>query len=322
MGFASLSSSSNPKFSKALSLAGQTSVLVSDVLEFSALNTASFPVSSRQFVETIQSQPLANRDLPVIAFETLQDTSSSSATVRATQGLLGHQFNIATVLMPDRRKTHIRTDYYAVPPAGCPSRLAVLIGDDYRGLTKDSKLLSRVAVPADPVKYRDAPTIDMLASLLNVADTRLKRVAYDLFGRNCLWMSDLLFYSVVRQYRSAWLAEGAELVPREPLERYMRGRCGIRETAAACGTLNNAVSFWAQLAAAVIRYIAISQDAPDKELAEWVEAWDQDMLQSKQRRQREVLAARRSESDPTEMMRLQSRGASTYKIYRKVTTWY
>ncbi|KAJ8481738.1 hypothetical protein ONZ51_g5824 [Trametes cubensis] len=272
MGFASLNSSSNPKFSKALSLAGQTSVLVSDVLELSALNTASFPVSSRQFVETIQSQPLANRDLPVIAFETLQDTSSSSATVRATQGLLGHQFNIATVLMPDRRKTHIRTDYYAVPPTGCPSRLAVLIGDDYRGLTKNSKLLSRVAVPAGPEKHRDAPTIDMLASLLSVADTRLKRVA---------------------------------LRPiREELSLDVRPRVLQRHTAIPLG---NAVPFWAQLAAAAIRYIAISQDAPDKELAEWIEAWDQEMLQSKQRRQREVLAARRSESDPTEMMRLQSR---------------
>ncbi|KAI0331825.1 hypothetical protein GY45DRAFT_1210571, partial [Cubamyces sp. BRFM 1775] len=197
---ASFSSSSSPAVSTALSVAAQSSVLVSDVLEFSALNTASFPVSFRQLAETILAQPLVNRSLAVIAFETLKDTSPLSATVRATLGMMGHQFNIATVLMPDGRKTHIRADYYAVPPLGCSSRLSILMDDNYGRLTKDSQLLSRVAVPqaAGSKENRGAPTLGMLASLLQVADNRLGSSAYDLLGRNCFWMTDLLFYSVAR----------------------------------------------------------------------------------------------------------------------------
>lgn len=281
---ASFSSSSNPAVSTALSLAAQSSVLVSDVLEFSMLNTASFPVSFRQLAETILTQPSVNRSLAVIAFETLKDTSPLSATVRATLGMMGHQFNIATVLMPDGRKTHIRADYYALPPPGCSSRLSILMDDDYGRLTKDSQLLSRVAVPADPREKRGAPTLGVLASLLKVADNRLGSFAYGLFGRNCFWMTDLLFYSVARRFSSTWLAEGVEVYPRGPLERFLRGGCGVLETAVACGTPDEAARFWARSVGTAIRGIQafFTRDAADRfvmhdqELEEWVKEWDKE----------------------------------------------
>ncbi|KAI0661814.1 hypothetical protein C8Q70DRAFT_1052122 [Cubamyces menziesii] len=281
---ASLSSFSSPSVCTALSLAAQSSALVSDVLEFSMMNTASFPISFRQLAETILAQPLVNRSLPVIAFETLKDTSPLSATVRATLGLMGHQFNIATVLMPNGKKTHIRADYYAVPAPGCSSRLSILLDDDYGRLTTDSQVLSRVAVPADPKQKRDALTLDTLASLLKVADNRLGSSPYDVFGRNCFWLTDLLFYSVARRFSPAWLAEGAELAPRGPLERFLRGGCGVLETAVACGTPDEAARFWARSVGTAIRGIQafFTRDASDRlmmhdqELDVWIEEWKKD----------------------------------------------
>ncbi|KAI9061147.1 hypothetical protein FKP32DRAFT_986148 [Trametes sanguinea] len=82
--------------------------------------------------ECIFSLPLAQRALPIVAFETIKDTSPLSAVVRATGGLLGHQYNLATVLLSDGRKTHIRADYHAVPPPGSSSMLTLLIDDDQR----------------------------------------------------------------------------------------------------------------------------------------------------------------------------------------------
>ncbi|KAJ3005477.1 hypothetical protein NUW54_g4322 [Trametes sanguinea] len=59
MSFASASSHSTAASLQAASLAAQSSALVSDVLEFSALSTASYPISFTAFTECILSRPLA-----------------------------------------------------------------------------------------------------------------------------------------------------------------------------------------------------------------------------------------------------------------------
>ncbi|KAI9000658.1 hypothetical protein BD414DRAFT_532503 [Trametes punicea] len=283
MSFASSSSSSSASL-QAASLAAQSSALVSDVLEFSTLSTASYPVAFAKFAEAISSQPLSWRSLPIIAFETIKDTSPLSATVRSTLGLFGHQYNIATVLLPDGRQTHLRADFFAVPPLGSSSRLGILIADDYDALTKDGQRLSRVAARS-PATTCDGPTLDTLAALFSVADAQLGSRPYDVFGRNCFWMTDSLFYSVAKRFAAHWLAPSAELAPREPLERFLRGECGPLETAIACGTPDEAARFWAGVAGTVVRGIQMffNPSGPHQfkshrsELEEWIAAWNREM---------------------------------------------
>ncbi|OSC97738.1 hypothetical protein PYCCODRAFT_1114086 [Trametes coccinea BRFM310] len=261
-----------------MSLAAQSSALVSDVLEFSALCTASYPIPFTTFTDCVFSMPLVQRGLAIIAFETLKDTSPLSATVRATFGLLGHQYNLVTVLLPDGRKTHIRADYYAVPPPGSSSRLSLLIDDDYGRLTRNSQLLSRLATPGTPGNFF---TLGGLAWLLHTAGQQMRGRPYDVFGRNCFWMTDSLFYSVAKRFAASWLKPTAELTPRGPLERFLRGGCGVVEVAVACRTPDEAARFWARSVANVVRGIqmlfhtggAHAFKGHDQELDEWIANW-------------------------------------------------
>ncbi|KAI0351726.1 hypothetical protein OH77DRAFT_1429300 [Trametes cingulata] len=212
---------------QAASRASQSSALVSDVLEFSGLSSESFPLSFRPFVNCVRQLSGAG-NLLVSCFEIYKDTSPSSAVVKATMGVLGHQFNVATVLLPSGRKTHIRADFWAEPPRCASSRLALVFNDDHAALTTDGHLISRIGDPIapQPAQEERGPTLESLACLFGVADKRLGSTPYDLFGRNYFWMTDMLFYAMARRYSAHCLA--GTRTPEAPLSEYLRGRAGAR----------------------------------------------------------------------------------------------
>ncbi|KAI0661813.1 hypothetical protein C8Q70DRAFT_1052121 [Cubamyces menziesii] len=280
------SSTSSPKLSSQapLSRVCQSTALVQEVLSYSELNYASYPVAFNTFAGCVRMQPASLRTIQVIAFETFKETYPSTVTVRRTFGLYGHQYNVATVLLPDGRRTYIKINYYVKPPPGCTSLLIVTLSDDYSDFTRHTVLLSRVA--ANPSQDQAmAPcglTLATLASLFEVACAQLGPHPYDLFGRNCFWMADLLFYSVAKRFGARWL-DGGELTPRLPLERFLREECGIVETAIACAVPSRyglvRVALW--VFAVVVRALLVWYygNGPgrflmqDDELAEWVEMW-------------------------------------------------
>ncbi|KAI0645496.1 hypothetical protein C8Q79DRAFT_696556 [Trametes meyenii] len=274
MSFNSLSSSSAASV-QAITLASQASALVSDALEFSRLSTASYPTSFETFAESILLQPRA-KVFPIICIETFKDTSPDSLVIQATGGLLGHQYTVATVLLPDGRTSHIRADYYAT------TRLGIMLADDHGALTKGGHLISRLALPRT-CSARNGPTLDALAALLRVAHLRLGNRAYDIFGRNCFWMTDLLFYCLARKFSAAWLTGTA--TPEEPLRRYLRGEMGVLEAAISSATPDPAARWWAQISGNAVRGIQafFTQNHPDRflmhddEVKEWINAWDKIM---------------------------------------------
>ncbi|KAH9856677.1 hypothetical protein C2E23DRAFT_940105 [Lenzites betulinus] len=233
-----------------------------------------------KFAECLRAQSSA-ANLLITCCELFKDTAPDSAVVRATMGILGHQYNVATVTLPDGRQTHIRADYYAVPPPGCSSRLLVACNDNHDELTRGGHLISRIAAPPRPDTGTGAPTLQGLGALFDVAHTRLGDRPYDLFGRNCFWMTDMLFYTVARRYARYWLA-GAP-TPEEPLRRYLRGEAGALGTAVACATPDEAARFWATLGGNVVRGIQVFFSGGheksdrfmmhDQEVTEWIEEW-------------------------------------------------
>lgn len=278
MSFASLQSSSAS--AEAISLAAQCSGLVSKVLESSELSTASYPLSVRTFVDCLQTERKIASELLLTCFEVFTDISPASAVARATGGVFGHQFNLATILLPGGKSTHVRVDYYAAPPHGAHSRLVVSLNDKHDTLAAGAHLLARVAAPSASAS---PPTLGALTSLLDIADKRLAVRPYSVFGYNCFWMTDMLFYTLARRYAAHWLAAG-HLTPDAPLRQFLRGKVGALQTAIACATPNEAARWWGQLAGNVVRGIQVvltQNSGPgrfvmhDAEVAEWGREWDE-----------------------------------------------
>lgn len=279
MSFASLQSSSAS--AEAISLAAQCPSLVSKVLESSELSVASYPLSVRTFVDCLQSERKVVSKLLLTCFEVFTDTSPASAVARATGGVFGHQFNLATILLPGGHSTHVRVDYYAAPPHGADSRLVVSLSDSHAALAAGGHLLSRVAAPSASV-CASPPTLSALASLLAIADKRLAVRPYSVLGYNCFWMTDMLYNTLARRYAEHWLAVGG-LTPDAPLRRFLRGEAGALQTAIACATPDETARRWAQLAGNVVRGIQVvltQHSGPgrfvmhDAEVAEWAREWN------------------------------------------------
>lgn len=280
MSFASLQSASAS--AEAISLAAQCSGLISKVLESSELSTASYPLSVRTFVDCLQTERKAASELLLTFFEVFTDISPASAVARATGGVFGHQFNLASILLPGGKSTHIRVDYYAAPPHGATSRLVVSLSDKHDELAAGGRLLSRVAARSPSVSA-SPPTLGALTSLLDIADKHLAVRPYSVLGYNCFWMTDMLFYTLARRYAAHWLATG-HLTPDAPLRQYLRGEVGALQTAIACATPNEAARWWGQLAGNVVRGIQVvltQNSGPgrfvmhDAEVAEWGREWDE-----------------------------------------------
>ncbi|KAI0822560.1 hypothetical protein BC628DRAFT_1412271 [Trametes gibbosa] len=289
----SSNSSSSPKWLKAITLASQSCALIKDALELSELSIASFPLPFVKFAECLRAQPDATKIL-ITCCELFKDTSPDSAVVRATMGALGHQFNVATVTLPDGRQTHIRADYYAEPPPGCSSRLVVACNDNHGELTKHGHLISRIAAPTT-LRDREcppdrAPTLRDLGLLLDIAHTRLGNRPYDLLGRNCFWMTDMLFYTFARRHAAYWRA-GTQ-TPEAPLQRYLREEAGVLETAIACATPDQFARFIAGEAERErgARDTGLLHAGGgdqldrfmmhDQEVAEWIKEWEREAPQS------------------------------------------
>ncbi|EIW57208.1 uncharacterized protein TRAVEDRAFT_48255 [Trametes versicolor FP-101664 SS1] len=200
MSYASSSSAGSPSAtSLIITLYSQFCALISEVLEFSKLSIATYPLPMNEWIECLQRQPLS-RALFLIRFEVYMDTAPSSTVVRITGGRLGHQYNVFTIGLPDGRRTHIRVDYRDAPIAlESSSRLDVSLSDLHASLTKDSRLISRIAAPTQAAAEEAGPSLAALTSLFTVAYEHHIPRPYSVVGYNCFWMTDMLFYATARR---------------------------------------------------------------------------------------------------------------------------
>lgn len=281
-----LASSASASSSDAATLASQSCALISDVLESSKLNTASYPLSTAKFARYLREQHIAP-SLPLKCVETFKDTSPTSAVVQATQGVLGHQFTVITVLLPRKRETHIKVDYWATPPSGSDSQLVVRLSDDHDSLTPHCTRISCISAPppsAGSIPCGAAPTLATLAELLIIAHGRLAVRQYHVLGYNCMWMTDMLFYTLASRHAAHWLT-GSQ-TPEAPIKRYLRSRSGAFDTAIACAAPDEATQWWLALVGKAVRAIevAVTHECGegryvmhDTEVSSWVEELDRGM---------------------------------------------
>lgn len=267
--------------------AAQHSALIQDVLRDPELSRARFPISFATFAAACQRLQPAAVTIPVTCVEIYKTTWSSNALVQTTTGFLGHQYIVATVLLPDGRCTYIKADYLTEDHP-CGSKLILTFNDDRNALTEDSYILSRMVSP-DPWAlgeqggagaHPSGPSLADLASLFSVADARLGTRPYRVLSRNCLWMTDTLFYALARRYATHWLA--GDLTPNAPLRLYL-GAAGVLETAIACTLAGGAARRCAWWTAYTVRWVHVQSTwgkagadrymMHDEEVADWVSEW-------------------------------------------------
>ncbi|KAI0635573.1 hypothetical protein C8Q77DRAFT_578195 [Trametes polyzona] len=265
----------NPSSSIWTTPISQCSALISEVI-----NTLSGPISVGSFARACRALPPRLQAIPVVSIGIYKKTWSTNWLVQTTTGFLGHQYVVATVRLPSGRETHIKADYHPYTA----SKFVLSFYDDPIAPDGD-KPLSRLAAPsaASPLDADvDVPTLGSLASLFAVAQSHVGSRPYRVLGRNCLWMSDALFYTVARRYAPYWL-RGAPS-PDGLLRRYLRGDAGVLETAVACTLPYPAArlcAWWAAYAVrwAHVRYTAGRSGADryamhDQEVVNWIWEWE------------------------------------------------
>ncbi|OJT10750.1 hypothetical protein TRAPUB_12733 [Trametes pubescens] len=243
-----ISSTSSPKD---ISLAFQSSRLISDAVESSGPSTASSsvrrglpgPLSMTKFVNFMRADP-ASASLLLISLELCKDTSTPSSVRDATAGVFNHEFN----LVDGKRVSHIEA--------------------------RPSKVGSSSS---------NAPSLSGLLSLFAIANKRASLQPYEVLGRNCYWMGDMLFYTLAKRYTVHWLS--GTLTPDEPLRRYLLGKDGILGTAILCAQPNGspAVQWFTFVAVFVVRGIqtVLTQNEPgkfvmhDEEAIKWNKEWEE-----------------------------------------------
>ncbi|KAH9856678.1 hypothetical protein C2E23DRAFT_808568 [Lenzites betulinus] len=262
--------------------ASQSSALARDALAPSELVALSYPISYLTFSQIIANEPKA-ATIPVSCVEIYKLRWSTIPIVQATTGFLGHQYVIATVTLADGRNTYIKADYLVEDHPCASSRLIITFNDDHNALTRDTHLISRIVSPLECYQAFRGPSLAAFATLLGIADTRLGTRPYRVLGRNCLWMSDILFYTLARRYADHWLAGNP--TPAAPLRRYLRGQAGALETAVACTLTRRTARSCGWWTAYVLRWAHVLCTATqtgadrylmyDDEIVDWMLEWDE-----------------------------------------------
>ncbi len=280
MSYASVSWTKAPSPPSAyITLASRSCALISEVFAFSELSAVTYPLPMDKWIECLQRQPIS-KALFLISFDIYMDTASSSVVVRATAGVLGHQYNVFTIGLPDGRKTHIRVDYRDTPIVlGSETRLDVSLSDDHAALTKDSRLISRIVAPTRAAAEKSGPSLAALTSLFTVAYKRHIPRPYSVTGYNCFWMTDMLFYAIARRYEALWIAGRHK--PDEPLRRYLRREAGVLDTAVSCATEKEGARRFAMWTGSTWRRIQVwaTQNRDDRvmmhddEVTLWITKW-------------------------------------------------
>ncbi|EJF55665.1 hypothetical protein DICSQDRAFT_164197 [Dichomitus squalens LYAD-421 SS1] len=174
-------------------------------------------------VGMVRDAPAAVRSLPIVAVESFQKGGENV-------GLVPHRYSVITITHPHDgpptfMKLHLRAVGENVPV------LTAELSDDRSALIRpcDRRLAALELSPGHPVQ--GGPSLDALAQLLDIIQQRVGR--YDVHGRNCLWLADLVLFGSALKFSKHWLAEG-RISPDQPIRQYLRGEIDVLAATTQC----------------------------------------------------------------------------------------
>ncbi|TBU42911.1 hypothetical protein BD309DRAFT_961902 [Dichomitus squalens] len=212
-------------------------------------------------VRMIRDAPATVRSLPIVAVESFQKGGENA-------GLITHRYSVVAIMHPHGgpptfMKLHLRAVGVNVPV------LTAELSDDRSALIRpcDRRLAALELSPGHPVQ--DGPSLDALAKLLDIIQRRVVR--YELFGRNCFWLADLVLFGSALKFRKHWLAEG-RIFPDQPIWQYLRGEIDVLAATTQC-FLPLGLPWWLRIVYAALRGTvwAFNMDA---EVAIVVSEWE------------------------------------------------
>ncbi|KAJ7286135.1 hypothetical protein C8J57DRAFT_1286821 [Mycena rebaudengoi] len=142
-------------------------------------------------------------------------TDNTDILLKKTFGKFSHRFILIEI--GTSPLFFARIDFQGDAPLGDqPITQSIILSTDRTSIAPASVSFARMSNP-NP----GGPTLDAFATLLEIMHRRTYK--YDLFSRNCFWMSETILYATGRRYSDYWRA--ANIEP-PPLRRYVEYAIG------------------------------------------------------------------------------------------------
>ncbi|PCH43595.1 hypothetical protein WOLCODRAFT_75634 [Wolfiporia cocos MD-104 SS10] len=162
-----------------------------------------------EFANAVENARQSLRAAPVTAVVSYKIIDPNDQLLRNTLWLFSHQFVVMSIHLKDG-PTFIRIDHG-------PDGQYVSFANSWDALQAGAAELGRLSKERQSV--HTGPSLDALASLLRIVHARTH--GYDVFSRNCFWMTETILFSMARKYSDHWL--NGRTSP-DALQRYARGQ--------------------------------------------------------------------------------------------------
>lgn len=178
---------------------------------------------------------------PLIALESFKIIDPKGFLLQSSVGLFSHLFVIATIRVEkeghtDGILTYIRVDFDSEPFEGHDVAQVASLSDDHEILRNGARGLGRLA--STESSAHSGPSLDAFASLLEIVYSQTPR--YDVFSRNCLWLTETLLLSTARRYSEHWVAN---YICPDALRQYVAGEIDA-VTCVTTLSIDNPVARW------------------------------------------------------------------------------
>ncbi|KAJ6597249.1 hypothetical protein DFH09DRAFT_1272655 [Mycena vulgaris] len=225
-----------------------------------------------EFVALVHALSDADRRIPIIAMDAYKITEPTDFLLNKSFGKYSHHFILVEIGIAPTLFARVDFQGY-LPLKDEPVAQSVVLSQDRAAIAPGAASFARISNGS-----RGGPTLDAFASLLEIMHGRTPH--YDVFSRNCLWLTECILYATGRRYTEHWRAGHIDPVG---LGRYIDGSIGSTRATAEIFADDPAARFFVDAALQVSKGLQwfFSLPAgnnriryPDEEIGEIIWQWN------------------------------------------------
>jgi hypothetical protein len=225
-----------------------------------------------EFTAMVRKASESDRCTPIVAMDAFKITDVTDVLLNKSFGKYSHHFILVEIGATNPR-LYARIDFLGYNPLNDqPVAHSITLSCDHASIIDGAASFARVS-NGNP----GGLTLDAFASLLEIMHRRTP--CYDVFSRNCLWLTECILYATGRRYADHWRAE--YIVPLG-LGRYIDGVIGATRATAEIYADDDATRFFVDAGLQVLKGVQwfFSLPAgdsriryPDEEVGEIIDEW-------------------------------------------------
>ncbi|KAJ7438461.1 hypothetical protein FB451DRAFT_1303479 [Mycena latifolia] len=229
-------------------------------------------IHTLEFAKLVRALPDSDRCIPIVAMDAYKVTDPADFIINKSFGKYSHHYILAEI--GTAPPLFARVDFQGgLPLNDQPVAHSVLLSPDRAAITPGSASFARFSNGSP-----GGPTLDAFASLLEIMHARTPY--YDVFSRNCLWLTECILYTTGRRYADHWRAGYIAPVG---LGRYINGLISATMTTAEIYTDDPATRFFIDAGLQMLKGIQWLFTLPagnsrirlaDEEIGEILWEWD------------------------------------------------